>query len=66
MTALTSLVVVDVSQVYTPLFSIITGPLTIATTAMLVPRVGTASQYVEYDLAGIAAGSSPNVCTGYL
>jgi Flp pilus assembly protein TadG len=67
MTALTSMVMVDVSQVFTPTFArFITRSFTISSTAMLLPRVGTAAQYVEYDVAGAKAGTDTNVCRGYL
>ena len=67
MTALTSLVVVDVSQVFTPLFARFLAPaITMSSTAMLVPRIGGASQYVQYDVAGANAHTDLYVCPGFL
>ena len=70
-TAPTSMVVVDVSQVFKPLFAGFLGPtfaqgFTFSSSAMLLPRVGTPSQYVEYNISGGQAGTDPNVCPGYL
>lgn len=65
MTALTSIVVADISYIYVPLFAdFITGPVTMERTAFLPPRTGTPAQYVQYDLAN--HGSNKSVCPGYL
>lgn len=64
MTALSSVVVADVSYVYQPLFSgFLTGPLTLRRTAFLPPRAGKPTQYVQYDLAN---ATDPAICPGYL
>jgi Flp pilus assembly protein TadG len=65
MTALTSMVVADVSYTYRPLFTgFVTGPVVLHRTAFLPPRTGLATQYVQYDLANGA--TDPFVCPGYL
>lgn len=65
MTALTSVLVADVSYTYTPLFtSFVTGSFVMSRTAMLPPRSGPASQYVQYDIAGYK--TDPSVCAGYV
>ena len=64
-TAPTSVLVADVSYVYTPMFAdFITGPLTLRKTAFLPPRLGAAGQYVEYDVANAAADKQ--ICPGFL
>ena len=65
MTAVTSIVVADVSYVYRPLFGgFVTGPLTLQRTAFLPPRAGKPTQYVQYDLAHTT--TNPAICPGYL
>lgn len=65
MTALTSIVVADVSYVYRPIFTgFITGFVTLQQTAFLPPRLSTVTPYVEYDLAHSTTNAS--VCPGYL
>jgi Flp pilus assembly protein TadG len=65
MTALTSLVVADVSYTYWPLFSgFMTGPVVLQRTAFLPPRSGAPTAYVEYDLTN--AATDPSICPGYL
>jgi Flp pilus assembly protein TadG len=65
MTQLTSIVVADVSYSYWPLFvGFVTGPVMLQRTAMLPPRSGTVTEYVEYDLAN--ATTDPSICPGYL
>ena len=65
MTTLTSIVIADVTYVYQPLFSgFFLGSVTLSRTAFLPPRVGSATQYVQYDLAHSATNSS--ICPGYL
>ncbi len=64
MTAISSLIVADVSYVYQPLFNgFITGPMTLQRTAFLPPRTGKPSQYVQYDIVNAKTNSS--VCPGY-
>ncbi len=61
MTTLTSVVVADVSYIYTPLFSgFVTGPIKLQRTTFLPPRTGKPSQYVQYDRAN--ASSDTAVC----
>lgn len=65
MTALTSIVVADVSYIYQPLFSgFIIGPMTLQRTAFLPPRAGKPTQYVQYDTANATTNTA--VCPGYL
>jgi hypothetical protein len=63
MTTLTSIVIADVTYVYQPLFSgFFMGSVTLNRTAFLPPRVGSATQYVQYDLAH--AGPASAICPG--
>lgn len=65
MNALSSIVVADVSYVFTPLFtSVFSGPVTLRRTAFLPPRAGTTADYVQYDPANAKTNSA--VCPGYL
>ena len=65
MTAVSSIVVADVSYAYEPLFSgFITGPMTLQRTAFLPPRAGKPTQYVQYDIANAKTNSS--ICPGFL
>ncbi len=64
MTALSSVVVADVSYTFTPLFGRFFGSFSIFRSTFLPPRVGTAQQYVEYDTAN--ATTDKSICTGYL
>jgi Flp pilus assembly protein TadG len=65
MSTVTSLVIADVTYVYEPLFSgFVLGPVTLSRTAFLPPRVGSATQYVQYDLANSTTNSS--ICPGFL
>ena len=65
MTALTSVVIADVSYNYQPLFiGFVTGPITLHRTAVVPPRTGSAAQYVQYDLAN--ATGNPAICPGFL
>jgi Flp pilus assembly protein TadG len=65
MTTLTSLVIADITYVYQPLFSgFFLGSVTLTRTAFLPPRVGSAAQYVQYDLAHTTTNTS--ICPGFL
>jgi Flp pilus assembly protein TadG len=65
MTALTSIVIADVTYVYQPLFSgFFVGSVTLNRTAFLPPRVGSATRYVQYDLANSTTDTS--ICPGFL
>ena len=65
MTTLTSIVIADVTYVYQPLFSgFFLGSVTLNRTAFLPPRVGSATQYVQYDLANSTTDTS--LCPGFL
>ena len=65
MTTLTSIVIADVSYVYQPLFTgFFLGSVTLSRTAFLPPRVGSATQYVEYDRANSTTDTS--LCPGFL
>jgi Flp pilus assembly protein TadG len=75
MTTLTSIVIADVTYVYQPLFSgFFLGSVTLTRTAFLPPRVGSATQYVQYhpaDSTTSPSNSSTNssnstLCPGYL
>ncbi len=64
MTTVTSIVIADVTYVYQPLFSgFFLGSVTISRTAFLPPRVGSATQYIQYDLAHSATNTS--ICPGF-
>jgi Flp pilus assembly protein TadG len=65
MTTVTSIVIADITYVYQPLFSgFFPGSVTLTRTAFLPPRVGSASQYVQYDLAHSTTNTS--ICPGFL
>ncbi len=65
MTALTSVVVADVTVVYTPVFTaFITSPITMSRAAFMPPRTANPDQYVEYDVANAATDKA--VCPGWL
>jgi Flp pilus assembly protein TadG len=60
---LTSLVVADVTTTFTPFFGKFIGSFSITSTAMLVPRIGAATQFVEYDVSNVSGDN--NVCAGF-
>ena len=64
MTALSSVVVADVSYNFKPMFGRFLGAFTITRSTFLPPRVGTASQYTQYDTANAATDKA--VCPGYV
>jgi Flp pilus assembly protein TadG len=65
MTALTSVLVADVTVVYVPVFTaFITRPITMSRSAFMPPRTANPNQYVEYDVANAATDKA--VCPGWL
>jgi Flp pilus assembly protein TadG len=81
MTPLSSVLVVDVTYLFTPLFTkVFSGPVTFSHTSMLPPRLAPPSyapQYIAYDLTASGTGSSTTytantdssatyICSGYL
>jgi Flp pilus assembly protein TadG len=65
MISVTSMLIADVTYQYMPMFTgTFTGPVSLRHTAFLMPRTGTSTQYVQYDIANGAANTS--VCPGYL